>query len=160
MKPRVVQSGDTCSNLATNYCQSDLTTFVQANNPVLSGTPGCGPNLPTGITLCCANGNHVTSCLRSTKIKSGDTCWSIANSLLIQLSDLYFMNQGLNAFTCNNLVPGNYLCTADPWRPACPPYYEPQVGACNPALFFWLKKRLREIGSWKKKYMFVGNSIG
>ena len=100
----VIQSGNTCYGIATQYGIS-LQTLLQANRYV-----NCY-NLQIGSTLCIpspALGATLTTCARSYTIASGDYCSSIATRLSTSVTSIYHCNPHV-VIGCTNLYPGQVI---------------------------------------------------
>lgn len=52
----------------------------------------------------------VSNCKKFSKVKSGDSCWSIGNDAHVSLEQLLSWNKDLNS-DCTNLWAGYYICT-------------------------------------------------
>ncbi|KAI0295010.1 hypothetical protein BC826DRAFT_1175231 [Russula brevipes] len=99
---RVVQSGDTCQNIAD--AASLAVTTLQALNPGLDCT-----NLTNGQVLCLSGTPQPPAncqCISSHVVQVGDTCDSIANAASTAVSTLVANNPGLN---CAGLIVGQRL---------------------------------------------------
>ncbi|XP_037042150.1 uncharacterized protein LOC119078657 [Bradysia coprophila] len=103
-KSVIVKSGDTCWSIFTSNGIT-ISQLQEFNYPRLD----CS-NLVVGQKVCVSGGNssdaETLSC-KTTKVYSGDTCWSIATRYSLTLDQLTKLNPKVN---CSILQPGQLIC--------------------------------------------------
>ncbi|KAG2063048.1 hypothetical protein BDR04DRAFT_1164105 [Suillus decipiens] len=101
-----VQAGDTCNAISAEH---NVSTYQLAavNGKIID--PACD-NLVVGEVICL--GIQGQDCNVTQVIQTGDTCQSIANAAGIPVKTLLTNNPNVNT-TCNDLYPGEVICTAN-----------------------------------------------
>lgn len=115
-KQYIVQSGDTCSSIATGA--GITTSQLISSNPQINS--GC-TNLSVGEALCLSAATVTSTstasvptstnplCSYAYQVISGDTCSSITTKFSMTTTQLLTLNPQVNS-NCTNLAVGNVLC--------------------------------------------------
>ncbi|KAG2134165.1 uncharacterized protein EDB93DRAFT_849119 [Suillus bovinus] len=99
-----VEYGDTCNAISAAH---NVSTYQLAAVNSETIDSGCN-NLVAGEVLCL--GIKGQDCNVTHVMQAGDTCFSVADASGIQVNTLLANNPNVN--TCDNVYPGEVLCTA------------------------------------------------
>ncbi|KAJ3363536.1 hypothetical protein GGF31_000946 [Allomyces arbusculus] len=122
-KTYTVVAGDGCWAIA-NSNGIDVAT-LQSLNPGMD----CA-KIQVGQQLCVKDGGTGVDCAATYAVKSGDSCWSIANGNGLDMAALAALNPTMD---CNKLQIGQQLCVRDKTAPttnAPMPTTAPPAGTC------------------------------